>query len=263
MNKETQAVVTGAFGGLLVAITVSGRFTAYVRPGFRTVLLTTGVLLIVLAVVTIAVILRDETRRPAVDPVGAPDGAPVPEPLGDPHAGHRHGSRAPWLLVAPVLVLLLVAPPALGVDAASRGIECGDPSPDGAPYASRRTEAADPLPPGSPVPLTMQEFTSRSLYDAAYSTANVDINVVAFITESPCDGDGYSLVRLKISCCAADAFPLRAHVDGPAPYPVGTWVQAVIRAVRDTGDESDNYVPTATVSVLRPVPQPADPYETT
>ena len=165
-------------------------------------------------------------------------------------------------MLAPVLVLLFVAPPALGADSVSRGISCGTPAPGGTTYASRRTSTDAPLPASGPVPLTMQEFQSRSLYDAGYSTVNTDIQVTAFIAESNCDDAGYSLVRLKISCCAADAFALRVHVDAPPPYPANTWVQATIRAVKDTGDQANNYVPTATVIDMTKIPEPADPYET-
>ncbi len=252
MNKETQSIVTGMLGGLLVSITLSGRFTSYVKPGFKPVLLSAGALLMVIAVVSLILVLRDDSKRPVNS--GDHDEAG--------HDGHQHGTRAPWLILVPVLVLLFVAPPALGADAASRGISCGTPPPAGTTYPSRRTEVSEPLPAGNPVLLTMQEFVQRSLYDSSYSTVSSDVRVIAFIAESPCDDNGYSLVRLKIACCAADAFALRTHVDAAPPYPANTWVEATIRAVKDTGDQSDNYVPSATVIVMTTIPQPADPYLT-
>ena len=42
MNKETQSIVVTLLGGLLVSITLSGRFTSYVRPGFAPLLLIGG-----------------------------------------------------------------------------------------------------------------------------------------------------------------------------------------------------------------------------
>lgn len=264
MNKETRAIVTGMLGGLLLAITLSGKFTSYVKPGFEPMLLIAGGVLVVIAVVTLVLAIRDDTRAgrdghddDAHDPLDEPQSS---EDLA--HQGHHHSSRAPWLMLLPVLVLLFVAPPALGAAAVDRGINCGTPAPDGTTYASRRVKDADPLPAGNPVPLTMQDFVQRSLYDAAYSTATTDIQVEGFVSRSNCDGDGYSLVRLKISCCAADAIVIRTHVDAPTRYPSDTWVRAVIRAVRDTGDQGNNYVPTATVISLTPIPQPADPYLT-
>ncbi|MEP6979243.1 MAG: TIGR03943 family protein [Nakamurella sp.] len=256
MNKETRAIVIGMLGGLLLAITLSGKFTSYVKPGFRPMLLIAGGVLVVLAIVSLVMALRDDAR-PAGEHEHLPESS---EDLA--HVGHQHSSRAPWLMLAPVLVLLFVAPPALGADSVDRGINCGTPAPAGTTYASRRVQAADPLPVGDPVPLTMQDFVQRSLYDTAYSTVTTDIEVEAFVSRSNCDGAGYSLVRLKISCCAADAIAIRAHVDAPPQYPSDTWVRAVIRAVKNSGDQGDNYVPTATVISLTPISQPADPYLT-
>jgi uncharacterized repeat protein (TIGR03943 family) len=262
MNKETRAIVTGMLGGLLLAITLSGKFTSYVKPGFRPMLLIAGGVLVVLAVTTLVMAIRDDTRATGHDHDA--DGADaLPESSEDlAHAGHHHSSRAPWLMLAPVLVLLFVAPPALGADAVDRGISCGTPAPDGSSYESRRVKDAEPLPAGNPVPLSLQDFVQRSLYDSAYSTVTTDIEVEGFVSRSNCDGDGYSLVRLKISCCAADAIAVRTHIDAPSQYPSDTWVRAVIRAVKDTGDQGNNYVPTATVISLTPIAQPADPYLT-
>ncbi len=260
MNKETRAIVIGMLGGLLLAITLSGKFTSYVKPGFRPMLLIAGGVLVVLAVVVLVMAIRDDTRAENSEKAHHHDDPESSEDLA--HAGHHHSSRAPWLMLVPVLVLLFVAPPALGAAAVDRGINCGTPAPDGTSYPSRRVKAADPLPAGNPVQLTMQDFVQRSLYDSAYSTVGTDIEVEAFVSRSNCDGDGYSLVRLKISCCAADAIPVRVHVDAPTQYPSDTWVRAVIRAVKDTGDQSNNYVPTATVVSLTPIAQPADPYLT-
>lgn len=259
MNRETKAIVIGMLGGLLVSVTVSGRFTSYVKPGFKPMLLTAGALLIALAVISLTLAIRDDLKAPAliVDASGTEaDNHDVDS------QGHQHGTRAPWLMLVPVLVLLFVAPPALGADAASRGVSCGTPAPEGTSYPSRRTKPDDPLPTGNPTTMTMQEFISRSLYDSAYSTANADVQVTGFITRSSCDGPGYSLVRLKISCCAADAIALRVHIDGPPPMPANTWVQATVRAVKDTGDQSNNYVPSVTVVGMKTISQPADPYET-
>ena len=261
MNKETQSIVTGLLGGLLVSITVSGRYTDYVKPGFRPMLLSAGIILIAVGVISLVLALRADSKAHAL--AKAEGDGPADDTHDDDvaHAGHQHSTRAPWLVMLPVLVLLFVAPPALGSDTLTRGITCGTPPPDGTTYASRRTDAMAPLAAG-PVDLTMTEFLARSLYDAGYSTANTDVRVVAFVARTKCDGDGYSLVRLKISCCAADAIAQRVHIDAPPPYPADTWVIATIRAVKDTGDQADNYVPSATIVSLSRTTQPGDPYET-
>ena len=57
MNKETQSIVVTLLGGLLVSITLSGRFTSYVKPGFAPLLLIGGGILIVVGVLSLILIL--------------------------------------------------------------------------------------------------------------------------------------------------------------------------------------------------------------
>ncbi len=261
MNKETQSIITGLLGGLLVSITLSGRYTDYVKPGFKPMLLVAASVLIVVAIVSLVLALRADSKAHIAAGGGGVGGPVDHEDPDDPHAGHQHSTRAPWLVLLPVLVLLFVAPPALGSDTLTRGITCGTPPAEGTYYPSRRTQQMDPLPAGT-TDLTMQEFISRSLYDVNHSTAGADARVTAFVARTKCDGDGYSLVRLKISCCAADAIAQRVHIDEPPPFPSDTWVTATIRAVKDTGDQANNYVPSATVVSMSRTSQPGDPYET-
>lgn len=165
-------------------------------------------------------------------------------------------------MMVPVLVLLLVAPPALGADSVERATVCSpNNGGDGQTYASRRTDPSPPLPLGTPAELTMSQFINRALYDSSYSVVDNDVQVIGFIVPSKCDDGGYSLVRLAISCCAADAFTLRVHIEGAPPLPANTWVNAVVRAVKDTGNEGNNYLPTATVISYQQIPVPDNPYE--
>jgi uncharacterized repeat protein (TIGR03943 family) len=229
----------------------------------------------------------------AVD-TAAVDAAAVAEPpTDDPHAhGHDHDrSRAPWLILLPVLVLLLVAPPALGADAVARnassqalaGVEvvarADSSSKDGAgggggykfndgsgsaedSSGSRRTMHFPPLAEGANPPVGMKDFILRALYDVDNSVQNTPVTVTGFIAP-PGQGypAGYTIARMVISCCAADANPMQLHVDGSAPLPANTWVDAVITLVPNTATMDNGYVPTVTVTSLTPVQQPEDPYE--
>ncbi|TKV61190.1 TIGR03943 family protein [Nakamurella flava] len=302
MNKETQSVVVSLLGGLLVSITLSGRFTSYVKPGFAPLLLIGGGVLIVVGVVSLILALRDDSRQrkaattghgPA-SAIGAPgtNSADTATPVEDAH-GHDHDrSRAPWLIVVPVLVLLLVAPPALGADAVARNATsqalngavqnaptlndqsgAGGGSTGGYAFndgsgsvtdasGSRRIQHFPALPDGDNPTIGMKDFVLRALYDADNSLTGRPVTVVGFIAP-PGDGysDGYTIARMVISCCAADANPMQLHVDGPAPYPVDTWVSAVVSPVDNTATLDNGYVPTVTVTSLTPIDQPADPYE--
>ena len=53
MNTETQSIVVALLGGLLLSITLSGRFTSYVRPGFKPLLLIGGGILVAVGVLSL------------------------------------------------------------------------------------------------------------------------------------------------------------------------------------------------------------------
>ena len=292
MGVETQSIIVTLLGGLLISITVSGRFTSYVRPGFKWLLLIAGAILVVVGVVSLFLAVRADMRAGKQDVPGAED-----------HEAHGHDhstSKAPWLILAPVLVLLLVAPPALGADAVARnagsqGLAGYDVAAAGGPAApaqtdvggkdgisgvsggyafndgsgsvydssgGRRTMHFDPLS-GTDPQLTMKEFVLRSLYDADRSLdSGTPVTVTGFIAPAG-DGfdSGYTIARMAISCCAADANPLQLHVDGDMPMPSNTWVQAVVVNVPNTGTLDNGYVPTVTVNSIQPIDQPDDPYE--
>ena len=111
-------------------------------------------------------------------------------------------------------------------------------------------------------PPGIKEFVLRALYDADNSVQDMPVTVTGFIAPAG-DGytDGYTIARMVISCCAADANPMQLHVAGDAPFPSNTWVHAVVTVVPNTATMDNGYVPTVTVSSLQPVDQPDDPYE--
>ena len=344
MNSETQSIVVALLGGLLLSITLSGRFTSYVRPGFKPLLLiggggllAVGVLSLILAI--LADVKADKARKLAAaggdhhggaHPVGADALALAPragdssghdtrgrdaqgydhaagDALGhdnsaddarghDHSAGDAHGhdhstSKAPWLILVPVLVLLLVAPPALGADAVARNatsqglagmdVVAQEPagSKDGAgagggykfndgsgsaqdSTGSRRTMHFPPLEQGANPPVELKDFILRALYDADNSVKDTPVTVTGFIAPAG-EGytSGYTIARIVISCCAADANPMQLHVDGDPPFPVNTWVDAVVTVVPDTATMDNGYVPVVTLTSATSIPQPDDPYE--
>ncbi len=284
MNRETQSILVVLLGGLLLSITVTGRFTSYVRPGFAPLLLVGGGILVLVGVLSLVLAIRADLHHEPGHADAHPAGA-------DAH-GHDHGSsKSPWLILVPVLVLLLVAPPALGADAVARNASSqalsgvavvSGPAPgskDGAGsssggYAfndgsgsaedstgSHRTMHFPALDGQNPT-LTIKDLVLRALYDADNSVQDVPVTVTGFIAP-PGDGyaDGYTIARMVISCCAADANPMQLHVDGAAPVPSDTWVSAVVTVVPDTATMDNGYVPTVTVSSVTPIEQPDDPYE--
>jgi len=300
MNKQTQSIVVALLGGLLLSITLSGRFTSYVRPSFKPLLLIGGGILLTVGVLTLvmslwAEIKADRARKHARTGAGGAD-LPTDDNTHD-HAdahGHDHTtSKAPWLILVPVLVLLLVAPPALGADAVARnassqalsgqvvaapvpsdptskdgagGVSGGYKFNDGSGSAtdtagSRRTEHFPALQ-GTDPEITIKEFVLRALYDADNSVEGVPVTVTGFVAP-PGQGytDGYTIARMVISCCAADANPMQLHIAGDAPFPSDTWVSAVVTVVPNTATMDNGYVPTVTLTSMTTTEQPDDPYE--
>ena len=108
----------------------------------------------------------------------------------------------------------------------------------------------------------IKDLILRALYDADNSVQDVPVTVTGFIAPAG-EGyaDGYTIARMVISCCAADANPMQLHVAGDAPVPANTWVDAVVTVQPDTATMDNGYVPTVTVTSLTAVQQPDDPYE--
>ncbi|AEA22919.1 TIGR03943 family putative permease subunit [Pseudonocardia benzenivorans] len=229
MRRETQHAVLFLLGGALVRIAADETFLRYVRPAQRWWLIGAGVVMIGLAVVAT---VRDVRGRTV--------------PGADGH-DHRTGP-SPWLLVLPVLVVALVAPPALGADAVARQ-----------PTTAPADLAAPALPPG-PAELGIGEAVARSI-DGTLGDGR-DLTVTGFLAHR--DGD-VVVARLTISCCAADARPHTVRLRGPglqgaAALPVDTWVRVrgtvVAQAAKD-----NRWSPDLEVAELTVVAPPDDPYE--
>jgi uncharacterized repeat protein (TIGR03943 family) len=279
MNREAQSIVVMLFGGLLVGITVSGRYTSYVKPGFGPLLMTGGIILLLIGLLSLAQTIVTEVRRAKREATG---GALEHDEV-DAH-GHSHQkSRAPWLMLAPVLLLMVVAPSALGADAVSRnagsqaiagldvapaaatvydGYAPNDGSGRAEDSTGRRTMQFDPLPGGADPVITLKDFVLRSLYEAKPLITRTPVTLVGLVAPAGKGfTSGYTLARLTISCCAADANPIQIHVDGPPPFPANTWVAVVGKSVDGSGSSANDFVPTAVVSSVKQVAQPSDPYE--
>ena len=118
------------------------------------------------------------------------------------------------------------------------------------------------LPDTQDPPLALKATVLRALYDSAGSVTKHSVTVIGFITPAGTGfTEGYSIARIAIFCCAADANALQLHVSGATPFPANTWVQAVVTAVPGSGTQANNYVPSVKVTSIIQVSQPADPYE--
>src|SRR5882724_2980764 len=106
MTQRTQAFVLLLFGGALLRLATTDSLLRYVRPVARPWVLLAGAAMVALALWSLLV------------PTRTGEGS-TPDETDDDH-GHHGGSRAAWLVLAPVVAILVVAPPALGAYSAKR-----------------------------------------------------------------------------------------------------------------------------------------------
>ncbi len=228
MSTDAGATLTAVIGLLLTRLALEGTFRRYVRPGMGPWLAVAGVLLAVLGVI---VLWRH--RRGDHD-----------------HSAHEHGGeRVAWLLLAPVLALLLVAPGALGAFSLGRTGSAVTVRSGGGVFAQLEPQAG-------PHEMSLLEFDQRAFEGTSGASFNgATVRLVGFV--APAD-DGFLVARYSIACCAADALAATAHVvgwDGPTPAR-DTWVEA--EGTFEPGGEQHPRLVTTSVT---PIPEPNDPYE--
>ena len=230
MSEDARATTVLLVGALLIRLSLSHAYARYVRVGMGWWLLVAGVLLVTLGLA--GVIRALAARRPAPDP----------------HGDHEHGERVGWLLLAPVLALLLVTPPALGSYGVDRNASVQVTS-GGKTFAS--------LPAGRTAPMTLLEFDERAADHNGASMGTTPVRLTGFVARTS-DGTGFRLARYQIACCAADAIAALVRVTGA----IGTspardrWV-----TVTGTFHGSPGGIPELRVSSLTEIPAPPDPYE--
>ena len=234
MRRETQNVLLVLLGGALLKIAWTGSYLRYVKPSLLPFLVAAGVVILALGLIAIIRDLRGARSHDAD------------------HA--EHVGRSPWLLLLPVLAIFLVAPPALGADTVSRSA--------GAVAAPQRAIEFPPLP-AEPAPaVRMSDFVTRAVWDGSGTLHGRQVRLLGFIVHSA-EGGTY-LARLTIACCAADATPVKVRLDGPdglASLPQDSWFEVRGQVVPGSATHDTRFVPTLTVTELRPAPAPAEPYE--
>lgn len=246
MTRLAQGMVMVLLGAAALSVTVTSQaYLNYVREEFRPFLVAAGVALVLLGAVTTALELR---------------AAPEDGQDGPPH-GHSHGhdhARAPavaWLLLAPVVVIFVVAPPALGAYTAA----AADPAAvvESAPEDDGLD--AEVLGDG-PVEMTLREFVVRAWTDEERTLAGRDVRLTGFAVPDP-EGRGWYLARLQIACCAADAIVNRVLIENQPEPPEDSWWTVTGRWVEPEGDIRKVSDHRFEVAEMIAVDHPPDPYE--
>jgi uncharacterized repeat protein (TIGR03943 family) len=225
VSARTQSLILLLFGAALVRLARTDALLRYVRPAARVPVLYAGLGIVLIAGVSV---LRRER--------GAPD--------------QRHGatSRLGWMVLAPVVAVAVIAPPPLGAQSADR--------PPTAP--PRPGHAFTPLAGPDPVPIKLVDVVLRAVWDHGRTLRGHSLRVIGFAVRA--STEGFIVARLVITCCAADAEPYDVDVasHGPAP-PRGQWVEVTGRFLGMSPD--DAVVPLLRATTIRPIAQPANPYD--
>jgi uncharacterized repeat protein (TIGR03943 family) len=240
------AVVLLLVGATLLKVTLDGAYLRYVKPGARPLLLSAGAVLLVVAVLSLAI--RDSTRH------DHDHGRGHDHDHDDGH-GHRHGRfDVAWLLLAPMLALLVIVPRALGSFTAARA---------GTALATASTSHLAALPDGDPVRMSLLDYASRAVYDHGISLHDRHVDLSGFLL--PGQHGSWYLTRMVITCCAADAQPVKVGLTGDSPTGVhaNDWIDAVGAYTTRTDADPVNAgtIPYLTITTWRPIAAPARPYE--
>ena len=263
MSPEVSASAVLLVGVMLIRLVLADVYQRYVRVSMGPWLLLAGVLLTALGLAMAARAVRRSVPAAVVDGGPGPDGHPGHDHDGDLHDGHDldgdlhdghgpGGDRIGWLLLAPVLVLLLVAPPALGSYAAGR---------TGSAVVAKSDYA--PLPAGDPLTITMLDYASRAVFDRGASLGERRVQLTGFAMRGP--DHSWLLARMMVSCCAADARPVKIALDGELPDGLAEeqWLRVTGkysgRQLKDT--VNGETIPFIEVSELTLIQVPDEQYE--
>ena len=222
----TAGTLIALVGAVVLRLTVSGAYQRYVQNGMRPWLLLAGAALVAMGAFAL---LRSLLAPSAEDADDRP--------------------REGWLLLAPIAVLLLVAPPALGSYGVDRSAPV-DVRSGGGGY--------EPLPKtAGPVPMSLLEYGQRAFDGDGRTVRDATVSLTGFVAAGA-DSTSFRLARYQIACCAADAAAMIVKVigiSGRAPAR-DQWVTVTGRFHVTSGD-----TPELTGLTVQPIPAPEDPYE--
>ncbi|GAB4007966.1 TIGR03943 family protein [Glycomyces albus] len=237
MRRDAQAVVLLLLGGGMIRLIVTGEYLNYVKPYAFWLVLPAGIILVATAAVTAWPAWKGRSES-------------------EEHHGHDHGrSKVAWLLLAPVVGMLLVAPDALGSYEAER---------TGTALGAEENRSTYPDLPDDvdPVPLTLMDYAARAVFDDGITLEDHRIQLRGFILYH---GDEPQLARMVVACCAADARPVKIGFEGEVPEGLepDQWVEIVgVYTPREGRDEiNGELVPYIEVESVTEIESPDNEYQ--
>jgi uncharacterized repeat protein (TIGR03943 family) len=273
MKRLDRSLVIVAVAVMVLVVASTDVLTRYVRPTMRPWLLLAGTGLLAVGLVS----AWREWRTTATDeePEHDHDRLAVEEDgheHGQGQDGHRHGhrpvSRIGWLLLAPLAILVILDPSALGASTVARQQSSLRKARLGSFDLNRHLAAHRHG--GQVPPLTVSQFVSAAHDPAAAALlAGTDVRLEGFVVEPT--PQGFTLARLQLGCCAGDAVPVVVLVEyapGVQAAPSSDqWVAVTGRfSPEATGRRVEPDSPVIPDPVLRatevtPIEPLAEPYE--
>jgi putative membrane protein len=216
-----------------------------VKAGLRPYLIAAGVVLVVVAALSLLGRVRRNT--------GHDEHGDAEDDDGHGHGTGRGWRDVAWLLVVPMAVLLLISPSALGSYSASRS---------GTALGAASTSDFPPLPSGDPVRVSILDYASRAVFDKGQSLTGRQITLSGFLLAAP---SGWYLTRMVITCCAADAQPIKVGLSGsvPAGLTANQWLEVTGRysAKADHDGVNGETIPYLDVAAAHPIAAPKEQYD--
>lgn len=236
MSREAENALLLLVGVATAMITIGGAYTRYVKASLLPWLAVTAVIVIALALVSMAADIRRGS---------APD---------DGHDGHSHRASIAWLLLVPIVVLIFVTPPALRPGAAAPKVTAMSTEVLRRPFPA--------LPDGRAPEVSVPDVMIRAAQDTAGTLNDRLITVIGFTLR---ETDGVDLGRVMIICCAADAQLARIHLRGPATsalrgYPEETWLRVEGTVVPGEANGDSTSKPTLQLQSATRIEAPANTY---
>lgn len=267
MNRMAQGLLLVMVGVAALAVTLVGdQYVNYVKPFFFWMLMPAGVVLVVLGVGTVVAELRVARQEDRADRAMAPQPsspAPTHAAEGGQDDGHDHDHMpwTAWFLLLPVVVVFVVAPPALGsYSVASTGGSSAPPEEESANFTGVPDLPDDP---NTAHEMSVQEFVMYSWIDEERTLDGQLVRLTGFAVPPEGDdvGEGWYLARLEMACCAADAIVNKVLItDEEEPEP-DSWFTVEGYWVPPEGDLAEVSTHQFEVRSIEDVDSPPDPYE--
>ncbi|MFM8598563.1 MAG: TIGR03943 family putative permease subunit [Mycobacterium sp.] len=239
MSREAENTLLLLVGVATAMIAFTGAFTRYVKESMLPWLIVSAMVVVGLALVSIAV----DIRR----------GEPAQHGHGD-HPDHPQHRSPAALLLLPVILLIFITPPAMRPDAAPPQVSSVSTDALRRPFP--------PLPDGRAPEVSVPEVMIRAAQDTAGTLDNRLITVIGFTL---IEADGVDLGRVAIQCCAADAQLARIHLRGALAQeaeflPDQTWVRVEGKVVSAPADGDSTAIPTLEVASVAEIAPPENTY---